>query len=230
MGKCILCEKNCPEHFSLAWLLSWQALKQERLCRKCHEKFLPLLNETICPGCGRIMTKAELCPDCHAWQKSQGGLLKNRALYTYRTSAMKDYIERYKFQGDYHLRLAFKDEFQHYIKQHYPLKKWDLWVIPVDEETMATRGFNQVEGWLEGLNYHCDLQMKQRQGRIKQARKTRQERLRSKQPFLYRGPRVENRNILLVDDIYTTGRTLYYARQIALLQGAKHVRSITLCR
>lgn len=110
------------------------------------------------------------------------------------------------------------------------MKKWDLWVIPVDEETMATRGFNQVEGWLEGLNYHCALQMKQRQGRIKQARKTRQERLRSKQPFLYRGPRVENRNILLVDDIYTTGRTLYYARQIALLQGAKHVRSITLCR
>ena len=73
--------------------------------------------------------------------------------------------------------------------------------------------------------------MRQNKGRLKQSHKDRAMRMKTKQPFEYVGPNnLSDKKILLVDDIYTTGRTLYHAKALLEDAGAKFVTSVTLAR
>lgn len=66
----------------------------------------------------------------------------------------------------------------------------------------------------------------------KQSRKTRRERLLMKQPFTLcqSDKKLANQKICLVDNVYTTGRTLRHAAQCLIVAGALEVTSLTLAR
>ena len=55
-------------------------------------------------------------------------------------------LEAYKFQDDYRLRQIFVKTLQDHCKR-YLHRGWLVVVIPVDEQTLATRGFDQVVGF-----------------------------------------------------------------------------------
>lgn len=101
--------------------------------------------------------------------------------------------------------------------------------IPISEQRMAERGFNQVIGLLTvaGLSFQEVLQKEDTQ---KQSEKTRQERLALCQPFSIIEKVAIPSNILLVDDVYTTGATIQFAKQILMKNGAKTVTSFSLAR
>ena len=62
-----------------------------------------------------------------------------------------------------------------------------------------------------------------------QAKKTRIERLQTPQLFDVIAPQqIKDKNILLVDDIYTTGTTMSHAKKALLEAGAQEVRGFTL--
>lgn len=68
---------------------------------------------------------------------------------------------------------------------------------------------------------------------MKQSSKNRQERLLLKQPFSIKKEwqgKLEGKSILLVDDVYTTGRTILYAKKLIEDSGASLVRSVSLAR
>ena len=159
-------------------------------------------------------------------------LLNNQALYCYHNEAMRDYFEQYKFAGDYYLRKIFQAEFQQFIRQKYPQRKWKYCIIPVDRQTKASeRGFNQVEGLAAKLKNERWLRMDDARHRIKQSHKNRAERMQTQQPFILKSPaKVKNQFVVLIDDIYTTGRTLYHAQDLLLKAGAAEIRSVTLAR
>ena len=233
--QCLLCQQKIAYHLDLAWFLSWRDLKPRYICKRCLEKFMLLDQEKVCVGCGRPSQTDGLCSDYQYWQNklTDNELLNNRALYQYQNSAMRAYLERYKFWGDYRLRYVFQTKWCNFIQSYYPLKAGWIYVpIPVDEESFQQRGFNQVVGLAEALPL-CDiLVMKQRQRRPKQAQKNRQQRLQTPQPFGYKKitKDLTGAKVVLLDDVYTTGRTLYHARAILKKHGAALVRSVTLCR
>nr|MCH9869498.1 hypothetical protein [Serratia marcescens] len=69
--------------------------------------------------------------------------------------------------------------------------------------------------------------------KVDQSSKTRVDRLQTTQPFEFKEgmePRIRGRRILLVDDVYTTGRTLYHASAQLKSAGAAAVFSMTLAR
>lgn len=136
-------------------------------------------------------------------------------------------MHRYKFMGDYRLRTVFSSELVTAIGMIVA----DLVVpIPVTAQTMASRGFNQVVAMVgEGNMDHC-LKARER-AKAAQSSKNRQERLLSKQPFMLTDSGVvSGKRVLLIDDVYTTGRTLYHAAELMYNAGAVSVISISLAR
>ena len=134
-------------------------------------------------------------------------------------------MHQYKFAGDYRLRAVFAAEFTAAIRQ----KRAEV-VVPIPV-TQATRGFNQVTGLLDGVKLTPCLQHRTLE-KTAQSHKSRRERLQTPQPFALSGPVADlaGKRVLLVDDVYTTGRTLYHAADLLYQAGAANVISISLAR
>jgi competence protein ComFC len=228
MKTCLLCQQNKVKETLFDWLFDFGS-HENFLCARCQQQ-LPLIDpKKACRGCGRLQATTKLCQDCYRWERwYQGRLLKNQAIFCY-DSLIKEYFERYKFQGDFNLRLVFQNTLANQIRQ---LGKNRIIVpIPVSEQTWQQRGFNQVEGLLEHVKFKRLLAIKPGYQKDPQAHKKRAERLQLLQPFCLRTKsEASGKDILLVDDVYTTGRTLYYARDVLLAAQAKSVISLTLAR
>ncbi|WP_349532800.1 ComF family protein [Leuconostoc citreum] len=64
-----------------------------------------------------------------------------------------------------------------------------------------------------------------------QSRFNRQKRLTRAQPFVIANDiSLSGQSVLLIDDVYTTGRTLYHAAELIYTLGAKNVKSLSLAR
>lgn len=228
MKTCLLCQQNKVNETLFDWLFDFGG-QEKFLCDHCQQQ-LPLIDpQRACRGCGRPQPTTELCQDCIWWSHYyQGKILKNQAIFCY-DSLIKEYFERYKFQGDFKLRLVFQNILSNKIKE---LGKNKIVVpIPVSTQTWQARGFNQVEGLLEHVKFKRLLAIKPNYHKDPQARKSRAERLQLQQPFCL-SPKAEisGQDILLVDDVYTTGRTLYHARDLLLAAQVRSVISLTLAR
>ncbi|BDZ30085.1 ComF family protein [Lactiplantibacillus brownii] len=225
MTKCLLCQRTTEPKLTLPWLLSWQPLVAPVVCATCWQTFTPIVSSQACIGCGRSQTQRSLCHDCQRWPQKA---FYNQALFTY-NDAMQAYFEQYKFKGDYRLRLVFQQVLRTKLAQMQP----DLSIaIPVTPMTMVTRGFNQVTGWLAAGENPTWLQTQESDKVIPQSRKTRQERLLTAQPFKLTttAPPLTGKTVVIIDDVYTTGRTLRHAADLILENGAKSVIGLTLAR
>lgn len=225
--ECLLCNKRISFQLSLKDIFSFREIIMPVLCAKCKESFVRW-DDHGCAGCGRNNTgkNSSLCADCQTWKKLYGWYLHHRGLYRY-NEAMKEYMQRYKFNGDYRLREVFQRELSKVVNE----QKADLIVpIPVTSTTMQTRGFNQVVGLLREVPYQSILGTRT-SSKVAQSSKTKEERLTTKQPFILKSPEeVINKRILLVDDVYTTGRTLYHAAVLFKQAGCKEIGSVSLAR
>lgn len=224
---CLLCNKRISFQLNLKDIFCFREIITPVVCTKCKEGFV-YWDERGCAGCGKENTSKNsfLCVDCQAWRKLYGWNLHHRGCYRY-NEAMKDYMQRYKFNGDYRLRMVFQREFSKVVNE----QKADLVIpIPVTSTTMQMRGFNQVVGLLREVPYQSLLQTKI-SSKVAQSTKTKAERLTTEQPFILKFPeKVINKRVLLVDDVYTTGRTLYHAAVLFKQAGCKEVGSVSLAR
>ncbi len=227
---CLLCNRVIRSAWPLGFLLLPQKYQMVPTCEQCLSTFQKIEAAKSCPVCGRTQSSTNLCHDCQKWQVKSNYVFHNQALYTY-NAAMKQYMHDYKFQGDYRLRHVFCQQFEMFIKAQKPS---DFVVpLPIDEQTWQTRGFNQVIGLIGDLAVTNLLVMHRKKDEKRQSQKKRQDRLRTINHFQIAEnwqPKVKNKKILLVDDVYTTGRTMRHAAETLYTAGAGLVECITLCR
>lgn len=224
MASCVWCRRTMSVPLDLAALWRWQPLSSPAICAACQRRLCPL-HAPQCPQCSRQQTTAQVCQDCLRWRDGW----HNRAIFPY-DDALKAYMHQYKFQGDYQLRRVM----QPYLRAALEKIKYDVLVpIPITPQTQQIRGFNQVTGWLSDQRFCAALTADDGKKGRPQSHKTRQERLQSPQPFQLRpahARHLKGQHVLLLDDVYTTGRTLRHAATQIYLGGSKAVTSLTLAR
>lgn len=191
------------------------------------------INDPVCPSCYRTQSNHENCSDCQSWENDpnwKGILQRNVSVFDY-SDAMKDVLSAFKFRGDAALVAVFQIDFQTSYKANFHTKTIDAAVpIPLSPERLYERGFNQAK-LLANLLPLPQLEVLQRTHHEKQSKKSRQERLTSSNVFsITNHSIIEGKNLLLIDDIYTTGTTLRHAAKRLKDDGAASISSLTLIR
>ncbi|MBR7552676.1 ComF family protein [Allobacillus sp. GCM10007491] len=207
---------------------TWSTLfdfRERTLCLSCDEQ-LEKIREPTCKKCMK-RTEEKLCSDCMFWEQHLGEdpLDRNISIYTY-NEYMKEMMSRFKYRGDYEIVYAWKDSFQQAFHAHFS-KGIHLLPIPLAESRIFDRGFNQAEALARLLDQPLFAGMI-RTGQEKQSKRTKWERLSAKNPFeLIETP---PENVIIIDDLFTTGSTVRFAAQLLKKAGAKCVSSLTLVR
>lgn len=206
-----MCAAVILEQPSIALICSLRPVYPAMICSRCMAQF-ERIGPQCCSGCGRQMITQGVCPDCQRWQQLYPGeQFTNRALLTY-NEPMQQYFQRYKGQGDYRLRHVF----QRLIRENFPVQRQTAYIpVPTDPTHLQSRGFNPVVGLYEDCFPLTPLLQKLPTEKG-QAQKNRAERLATPQFFkcaqnMLLGSKVQQ--LILLDDIYTTGRTLWHAQQ-----------------
>lgn len=234
---CLLCQEGFQPVATMGQLVFNRKQAKQLLCPRCLNCFARLKG-TLCGGCGRQLVHRIpvegtqlICPDCQFWQSQGYRLLGHRALYAY-DGPLKEYMSPYKFMGDYRLGLVFQKEMRQMIQCLVKERQIDLVIpIPVSKKRFLQRGFNQVEPWLV-RSAKAVLEVANH-NKVDQSSLDREKRLKTPQPFAIadnQAALVVGTKILVVDDIYTTGRTLYHAADCLYQAGACFVSSASLAR
>lgn len=224
---CLLCQTPfVPE---LNWSDFWRTENVDiPICSTCAIRFIRL-QPPFCESCHRQIRQAQAkrCEDCQKWaQYYPHKLLNNTSVYAY-DSAFHDLMVAYKRRGDYVLWkvLTFL------IRPHLRQMNFDYYVpLPSSPEHLLHRGFDTIKSIYEPL-VPLTFALTKKSGVAPQGEKNRRERLMTPQTFLTCDNIKLSGRVLLLDDIYTTGRTLYHARD-ALLQANPDliIESLTISR
>jgi competence protein ComFC len=232
-AQCLIC------HEIIQPILGWKAIfseeKELNLCPTCEGKF-ELIEGEQCRVCSRPFQflderfrHGDMCHDCKRWEEDddwRGYLDSNHSIYLY-NDFFKEVMATFKYRGDYVLAIIFTEKIKEFLRKIQP----DLIVpIPLSKERLYERGFNQAEALLNesGLTPTIPLT---RIHSEKQSKKSRSERIHIPQVFeVDRQIEILGKNILLIDDIYTTGSTLRHAAKLLKESGAERVQSLTLAR
>ena len=219
--KCLICGQDLETELSFTSLL---LLKKEETytCSACFDHFERISPEH-CPTCFKE-GETSPCQDCQYWYK-EGIQVEHEAVFTY-NEAMKDYFHRYKFDGDYLLRKVFTKVLYQKFQKY---KVYQLVLIPLSKERLQQRGFNQVEGLIEGtgLSYYDIIDKKEVKASSSMKRA---DRLQVENPFVIKeGVEIPDK-ILLFDDIYTTGATINRIKKMLIEAGCQKIKTFSLVR
>ncbi|QBO35912.1 ComF family protein [Periweissella cryptocerci] len=225
---CKLCGASISGELLIKDILVFKPITSAQICSACWNSFERITGVNVCCYCGREQADTSACADCVRWEAQTGeAVLTNRPLFKY-NETMQRFMEVYKFQGDYQLRLAMRDCFSQHLRQN---KRAVFVPIPMSNQH---RGFNQVTALIKQQSQVVDLLELIPDTRIvPQSHKNRAERMNSEQPFKVRAnliPKIMNKNVVLIDDVYTTGRTLHHAFNLISSYTEHTVSSMTLAR
>lgn len=228
---CAICLTEMVPVFNWTYLFSKEP--EFEVCTQCKNQLLFIEGER-CQICSRPLKSLEIsfiqdgiCLDCIRWEKDpdwKGVLDSNQSLFLY-NDFLKDTIAQYKYRGDQQIAAAFAT----FLPKKF-FKNKVVMPIPLSDERLYERGFNQAEAILQygNIPYQACLT---RVHSEKQSKKTRQQRLQQETLFSIKAKEgIDAQNILLFDDIYTTGATLRNAAKRLKDAGALSVTSFTIAR
>lgn len=211
------------------------------LCRRCFDG-IPWIEEVKCAHCGR----PESCPDCVRRGPSALQLSRSAVKYDER---MKEWLAAYKYRRNERLQSVMAPML------HLTLKRYEadyggkgaidaLTYVPVSSERLEERGFNQAKQLAERVGELAGIPalplLRRDRDTARQSRKSRAERLRDLADAFSVDPEGANRllknasskpiNIVIIDDVYTTGSTLHHCAAVIAARLDARVYGLTWAR
>ena len=204
------------------------------LCIGCAESEILPFGER-CWNCGRISPRARTCVHCR-----YGGAPRSVWVTTDYAGLAKTLLRAYKFG---HRRAASRDISRlmaETLKQYNgddDLSQADYLVVAVPTATgrVRERGFDHAQLLARQIVVERNLECYSGLSRLGQARQVgakRSTRLTQQtQSYYVRNPdKIDGRNILLIDDVVTTGATLRAATKALRSAGARHVDGLVFAK
>lgn len=210
-------------------------LKKEewgQICKKCEFK-LPYIYEPRCKRCGKPVNKEEqeYCRDCENHRHYYDGGL---AVWEHRPV-----VAQAIYQFKYHNRRVYSRFFAKEMVKSYEsvIRKWNIDLIvpiPISKKRKRQRGYNQAELIAEEISSLMGISLDAHSfARIKDTVAQKKldvwkRKINLSKAFVWRGENKLQGNILLIDDIYTTGNTIDAAAKVLKASGASKVYFMTI--
>lgn len=198
--------------------------------------FLNLFYPNICPICHNGLVRGEevICTSClyhlprtRYWNSTDNQVAKifwgrvnveNACSFFFFTkgSRYRKLLHQLKYTGRYDIGVKLGEEFGYELKKSEIYSSIDAIIpVPLHPKRFKERGYNQAEKIADGLSKGMGIPvitdvLIRNQYTQTQTKKTREERVKNvSEAFTIINPKkVENKHILLVDDVVTTGATL----------------------
>lgn len=201
-----------------------------RLCPQCQTMF-EVSNSNICLICGRRVRSKGVCYQCRI---SRPNFDQLRSLYDYK-GAVRGAIHRLKYDNDMGLAEIMADQ----LIEFYRTQRWQVDMIipvPLFENKQIERGYNQSA--LLAIPMSLKLGIKYRSNAIIRIKNTKSqvglseaERWKNMSDAFMANPHVvNNKTILIIDDVTTTGATMNSVALAARKAGAKAIYCLTFAR
>lgn len=201
-----------------------------RICPQCQNSFGKSAS-FVCSICGRRIRSTGVCYQCKSKKPNFDQL---RSLYDYNNS-VREAIHRLKYKND----MGLADKLAEPLIDFYRAQGWkaDLIVpLPLFDRRQIERGYNQSA--LLAIPISLKLGIKYRPSAIIRIKNTKsqvglneEERWENVSDAFVADPQiVDNKTILIIDDVTTTGATMNAAALAAKIAGAKTIYCLTFAR
>lgn len=209
-----------------------QKVTERRVCEDCAGKIW-YIREPRCKKCGKPLRdqSAEYCYDCrHTRHYYERGL----SLWKHE-KLVKESLYRFKYRNHRIYSCFYAEELAGRFGKY--VRAWHIALIvpvPLSKKRRRIRGFNQAEliaaDLSRLLSIPADTVHLKRvvDTRPQKSLGTRERRENLKSAFAWTGQDLSGKNVLLVDDIYTTGNTIDSAARILRKAGAQKVYFLTI--
>ena len=151
------------------------------------------------------------------------------ALLPYRNSQVSALIQEAKFRDNLRAQELLGHLLADYIQKE-GLQEALIIPIPLSPERLRSRGYNQIERILAAANiaYESSVLVRTRNTAPQTSLGAQERRTNLRNAFLTQGVLISNKTYIVLDDVTTTGATLFSAMEALKSAGAHEVRAITL--
>jgi len=227
--RCLMCRKFSPyDEISST---------SNYLCSDCSADLNPITNP-LCTVCGVPFSSPKgenhLCENCIR-KKPYYELARAPYLYS---GKLKNAIQRFKYNSETHLNTSLGGLLLNFVQKiFHKLNEYIIIPVPLHKRKLRERGYNQSLLLAKSLSRNLDVRLDylsftRKRYTLNQAGLRRKERKTNvKNAFSVMDIKaVEDRKILLIDDVFTTGYTLNECARTLKKSGAAEVICITLAR
>lgn len=203
----------------------------ELICPSCR-RALPKITPPLCPRCGSPQASGIVCPACVSWQPEIDGI---RSPFRFE-GAVRKAIHQLKYSNLRAVVAPLAELLNGYLATN-PIPGEVLVPVPLHQKRERERGYNQSRllsrelGKLAKLPVVADCLVRQ-QHTPPQARTTTVAERKSNvtDAFICRDHRLAGKQVLLIDDVATSGATLDECAAALKASGASSVWGLTLAR
>jgi len=193
---------------------------------------LPRLLPPLCPRCGRPQASGIVCPDCRRRQTEIDGI---RSSFRFE-EAIREAIHQLKYRNLRAIAPFLAELLVDYLRLN-PLPGEVLVCVPLHPRRLRERGYNQSSLLARELGKrinlplieNCLVRVKQTQPQVR-AVNVEERRRNVADAFVCCDERVSGKQVILIDDVCTSGATLESCAVALKSKGATSVWGLTLAR
>ncbi|WP_459480155.1 ComF family protein [Clostridium saccharoperbutylacetonicum] len=178
-----------------------------------------------------------ICDSCKRSIKTIGKEYQDEIIsYGYYGGVLKDLILRFKYKKNFTAGDILSEFLEEYMINNIDYKGYILTFIPLSKKSQRNRGFNQCEYIAQKIAKDLSIEVfeilvKQRETKEQKTLKKDERYENIKDAFKLKNTvTINNGKFIVIDDVTTTGATLYEAYKLLKKSKAKDIKLLTLAK